>query len=72
MHHAASLHVCMEATGIYWEAVAVYLNEAGHTVGVVNPAQIKAFGTSQLVRTKTDRADARLIAAFCATHQPLA
>jgi transposase len=66
------LHVCMEATGIYWEAVAAYLSEAGHTVSVVNPAQIKAFGASQLVRTKTDKADARLIAAFCATHQPLA
>ena len=64
------LHACMEATGIYWEAVAEYLAEGGYTVSVVNPAQIKAFGTAQLVRTKTDKADARLIAAFCATQCP--
>jgi transposase len=75
-HHRSvshdKLHVCMEATGIYWEAVAEYLADQGHTVSVVNPAQIKAFGSSQLVRTKTDKVDARLIAAYCATHRPLA
>ena len=74
-HRPASdgkLHVCMEATGIYWEAVAEYLADQGHTVSVVNPAQIKAFGSSQLIRTKTDKVDARLIATYCATHRPLA
>lgn len=64
------LHVCMEATGTYWEACAEYLADAGFTVSVVNPAQIKAFGMAQLVRTKTDKADARLIAAFCAAQRP--
>jgi transposase len=74
-HRAASpdrLHVCMEATGVYWEAVAEYLADQGHTVSVVNPAQIKAFGSSQLIRTKTDKVDARLIAAYCAVHRPSA
>jgi transposase len=75
-HHPATAdekpHVCMEATGIYWEAVAEYLVDQGYTVSVLNPAQIKAFGASQLVRTKTDKVDARLIAAYCATHRPLA
>lgn len=64
------VHVCMEATGIYWEAVAEYLANNGHRVSVVNPAQIKAFGQSQLVRTKTDKVDARLIAEFCHLHAP--
>ena len=64
------LHVCREATGTYWEAVAEYLADAGSTVSVVNPAQIKAFGAASLVRTKTDRVDARLIAEFCAAHCP--
>jgi len=64
------LHACLEATGIYWEAVAAYLAEGGYTVSVVNPAQIKAFGAAQLVRTKTDKADAQLIAAFCAAQCP--
>ncbi len=64
------LHVCMEATGIYWEVAAEYLSEAGYLVSVVNPAQIKAYGTARLVRTKTDKVDARLIAEFCSTHHP--
>jgi transposase len=64
-------HVCMEATGIYWEAVAEFLAcIKGCTVSVVNPAQIKAFGASRLVRTKTDKVDAELIAAFCAERNP--
>ncbi len=64
------LHVCMEATGTYWEAVAEHLVDSGCTVSVVNPAQIKAFGAARLVRTKTDKADARLIAEFCAAQHP--
>ena len=69
-HGVHRLHACMEATGIYWEAVAAYLADAGHTVSVVNPAQIKAFGGAGLVRTKTDRVDAKLIAAFCVAQCP--
>ncbi len=69
-HGVTTAHVCMEATGVYWEAVAEYLAARSMTVSVVNPAQIKAFGQSQLVRTKTDRADARLIANFCADRHP--
>lgn len=69
-HGVTDLHVCMEATGIYWEAVAEFLADAGHTVSIVNPAQIKAFGAAELVRTKTDRVDARLIARFCVAQRP--
>jgi transposase len=69
-HQATSSHVCMEATGIYWEAIAQYLVTAGLTVSVVNPAQIKAYGASRLTRSKTDAVDARLIADFCAERQP--
>lgn len=63
-------HVCMEATGTYWEAVAEYLADAGYTVSVVNPSRIKAYGLSRQVRTKTDAVDARLIAEFCASQSP--
>lgn len=69
-HDVSELHVCMEATGTYWEAVAEFLANAGHTVSVVNPAQIKAFGAAGLVRTKTDKVDARLIAEFCVARHP--
>ena len=68
---ATALHVCMEATGIYWEAVAEHLAVRPQTtVSVVNPAQIKAFGASRMVRTKTDKVDAKLIAQFCAERTP--
>lgn len=69
-HGATTVHVCMEATGIYWEAVAEYLATQGMTVSVVNPAQIKAFGASKMVRTKTDKVDAKLIAGFCFERRP--
>jgi len=68
---ATSVHVCMEATGIYWEPVAeLFAGFETVTVSVVNPAQIKAFGASQLVRTKTDKVDAKLIAQFCCERCP--
>jgi transposase len=67
---APTTHVCMEATGVYWEAVAEYLATQGMIVSVINPAQIKAFGTSRMVRTKTDKVDAKLIAEFCFERHP--
>jgi transposase len=59
-----SVAACMEATGIYGEALATYLYDQGITVSVVNPAQIKSFSGAQLKRAKTDKADAKLIAQF--------
>jgi len=67
---ATTAHVCLEATGVYGEDVAEVLAASGMNVSMVNPAQIKAFGASRLVRTKTDKVDARLIAAFCAERSP--
>jgi transposase len=56
------VHAVMEATGAYGLDLAECLHGAGHPVSIVNPAQIKAFGQSELQRNKTDRADAALIA----------
>jgi transposase len=61
---SADLWACMEATGIYGEALLVFLFEAGVKVSKVNPAQIKHYGRSLLHRHKTDRQDALLIAQF--------
>jgi transposase len=69
-HSVTIAHVCMEATGIYWERLAEHLADHGFAVSVVNPAQIKAFGGALGVRTKTDAVDAKLIAEFCATANP--
>lgn len=71
-HKAIPVHACLEATGPYSEALAFYLHEQGHTVSVVNPAQIKAFGQSELLRNKDDRPDAGLIRRFCEKQRPAA
>ena len=68
----SNLHACMEATSIYGNALARFLVAAGHKVSIVNPSRPKAFGRSELSRTKTDRADAKVIARFCAALHPAA
>ena len=64
------LQACMEATGTYGDELATDLYDQGFEVSVVNPAQIKSFSGAQLNRAKTDKADAKLIAQFCASMQP--
>jgi transposase len=64
------VHACLEATGNYGEDLAIYLHEVGHIVSIVNPARIKGFGQSELIRTKTDKIDAALIARFCLAMKP--
>lgn len=71
-HGVEKVHVCMEATGVLYEGLALFLHDAGHVVSVTNPFQIKSFGESVLSRTKTDKADARLIARFCEAVHPMA
>lgn len=66
------VHVCLEATGRYSEGVAEHLQAGGHTVSVINPARLKAFGQATLTRTKTDQTDAALLADFCRRQQPAA
>jgi len=65
-----AVHVCMEATGAYWEGLATALFEAGLQVSVVNPSRTVHFARSQLRRTKTDSVDAEMIAQFCQTQRP--
>ena len=66
----AQAHLCMEATGPYSEALAVWLSDQSWLVSVVNPARIKGFAQSELARNKTDKADAALLARFCAALAP--
>ena len=60
----------MEATRIGGVALAEFMYEASHIVSVVNPARIKGFARGELLRTKTDKVDAALIARFCAAIKP--
>lgn len=65
-----SSQVVMEATGVYWEACALYCHGEGFAVSIVNPAQIKFFARTTLMRGKTDTLDADLIARFGAAIKP--
>ena len=71
-HGVKELHACMEATNIYWEALASCLHAAGHTVSVVNPARIKGYAQATMQRNKTDKLDSAVIAFFCRTQRPTA
>jgi transposase len=64
------LHVCMESTGIYGEALSEFLFDIGYDVSVVNPARVKGYAQSELTRSKTDKQDAGLIARFCLSMNP--
>src|SRR5262245_45781318 len=71
-HKASQVHACLEATGAYSEELAIFLHQVGHTVSIVNPAQIKAFGQAELLRNKDDKPDAGLIRRFCEQQRPAA
>jgi transposase len=66
----ADLHVCLEASGGYEQPVARWLHARGATVSVVNPRRTASYGDSLLRRSKTDSADARLIARFAQRERP--
>lgn len=56
------VHVCMEATGSYHEALALFLFD--HGVSVVNPLLVKRFIEVDRVRNKTDQGDAKALIAY--------
>lgn len=66
----ASTLCVLEATGLYGLPLMTFLHDQGIPVSQVNPAAIKAFAQSELSRTKSDKADARLIARFGRERQP--
>ena len=55
-------HFTMEATGVYYENLAYFLQEKGCTVHVVLPNQAKKYGQSLGVESKTDKIDAKTLA----------
>ncbi len=66
----ADVHVCMEATGAYHEALALFLHDQGVAVSVVNPLLVKRFIEVDRVRNKTDEGDAKCLARFCQMTNP--
>jgi transposase len=66
------LHAILEGTGVYHEVAALALHDAGVTVSIVNPAQVKDFGRGLAVRTKTDAVDSFVLARYGALLTPRA
>lgn len=67
---AKEMHLCMESTGIYHEALALYLHDRGIAVSVVNPLLVKRYGELNRLRNKTDAADAKCLALYCRDQTP--
>ncbi|THC46642.1 IS110 family transposase [Massilia sp. Mn16-1_5] len=64
------LHVIMEGTGVYHQLAAETLSDAGMTVSIANPAQVKDFGRGMAVRTKNDTKDSFVLARYGALLKP--
>jgi transposase len=66
-----TVHLCMEATGVYSQHVAIRLIDLpGIEVSIVNPACIKAYANLQLRRSKTDTIDAEVIRDYAQSQKP--
>lgn len=58
------LWIVMEATGVYYEALAFWLVERGYAVVIVLPNNIKHFARSDNRKSKTDAIDAVTITCY--------
>lgn len=58
------LIVVMEATGVYHEAAALALHEAGAQVFVANPKRVRDYASGLGLLNKTDRVDARALVRY--------
>jgi len=64
------LPVCLEATGVYGDAISLYLYQLHYPVSVVNPTPVKSFAAALMKRHKTDKSDAQVLAAYRLHSQP--
>ena len=63
--------IVMEATGGYEALLAGHLQAEGFAVAVVNPRRIRDFARAVGQIAKTDKLDARIIAQFADTLEPM-
>jgi transposase len=70
LKEAGVSRVGIEATGGYETGIVDHLRDAGFTVLVLQPIQVKAFARVRLRRAKNDKLDAALIAACAASLDP--
>jgi len=58
------LRFVMEATGVYHESFAYFLDEKGYDLSVVLPNKISNYIRTLNLNTKTDKSDSKAIAMF--------
>lgn len=61
----------MEASGVYYLQLAIYLHANSMRVSVVNPLTIKRFSQMRLMRAKTDKKDSAIIAEYGRVENPV-
>jgi transposase len=66
----AQVQVIMEPTSTYHELAALSLHEAGCIVSLINPAHLRRYAQSVGARSKTDAADAAILARYGAAERP--
>lgn len=64
------VHVVMEPTGVYHEAAALALTDAGVRVSLVNPLHLRRYAQSLGILSKNDAMDAAVLARFGKERQP--
>ena len=57
---------CMEATGIYYEQLAWFLYQHGHSISVLVPHKARYYMRALGIKSKDDRADAKGLAMMAA------
>jgi transposase len=67
---AGELCFVLEATGVYHEAVALFLHQAGSQVALTNPLHVKRFAESHGIKTKNDAHDGRVLALYGHERRP--
>lgn len=63
-------HLICEATGGYERALTSALWDAGLTVSLVNPRQVRDFARSRGMLAKTDKLDARVLSDYGRVNEP--
>jgi len=67
----AKIDCCvMEASGPYYLKLATFLHEKEVGISVINPLVIRRFSQMRMMRTKTDKKDAVMIAEYGKTEHP--
>lgn len=69
-HLPEGSHCVMEATGPYYCRLASFLHQQHVPISVINPLVIKRFAQMRLIRVKTDKVDAMLIAQYGKLENP--